>query len=349
MNPIRRLFPIAILTMFALLTDAVTVKSESFSLYSASNMIPTNAVVSGNETAINPILPVIEMTNIPLSQGIRRLLHQSRMRFTIEHGLDDWWTMTDAEGHRIHEPILNFRWTNMTATDALYRLLAEHHLMVKEEPVTEVSRITYGHDFSAAKDLGFFRGGTNARPVIQFTNIPITAALDKLAHDGSLNYMLDPELRYGETDWNGQIIRTPTVTLRYTNVTPEHVFIAICTSRHLVIARDPRTGVILVRYRGHDVKFVTSDFYRNDARIIPVIEFTDAPISDVLKDLVRQARMKCIISPRVDTGHSENEPRVNLRWQNITAPQAFAAVCESYDLDVIKYPVSGFIRVEPND
>jgi hypothetical protein len=40
---------------------------------------------------------------------------------------------------------------------------------------------------------------------------------------------------------------------------------------------------------------------------------------------------------------------VNIRWENITAAKAFAAVCESYDLDVTEYPDSGIIRVEPAD
>jgi hypothetical protein len=43
------------------------------------------------------------------------------------------------------------------------------------------------------------------------------------------------------------------------------------------------------------------------------------------------------------------EPQISFRWENITASQAFAAICENYDLDVIKYPESGIIRVEPAD
>lgn len=74
------------------------------------------------------------------------------------------------------------------------------------------------------------------------------------------------------------------------------------------------------------------------------------PISTALKNLAKQAHLKCIFSPRMDPWPSDSEqPQINARWEKITATQAFFAICENYDLNVIKYPDSGIIRVEPAD
>jgi hypothetical protein len=52
----------------------------------------------------------------------------------------------------------------------------------------------------------------------------------------------------------------------------------------------------------------------------------------------------------MDPWPSDSEqPQINARWEKITATQAFFAICENYDLNVIKYPDSGIIRVEPAD
>ena len=260
--------------------------------------------------------------------------------------------MTDSNGYHFNNTRLNFCWTNMTASAALMRLLRENHLTVEEEPVTQVPEITYDHAFAAAEDAAWFNG-SNVVPLIQFEHVPITSALKNLAQVGRFNYMFDPALRYGELDSYGEIIAEPAITLQWTNVAAEQAFSWICFKHRLIVARDPHNGVILVRYKGHDVDLVSPEFYGDfhgtGADIIPLIEFNESPISDVLKALARQAGMKCILSPRIDTGHPADETHISLRWQNLTAPQAFAAVCESYDFDVIKYPVSGFIRVEPND
>jgi hypothetical protein len=353
MNLARTRTGFLIFTVFSLLTLAVTapVYAQSFHLYSASNsnIIPTNTIVlDDNETAINPVLPVIAMTNVPLSQGILRLLRQCQMQFTIDPRLEDWWTMTGPDGNRIHEPMLNFRWTNMTAGDALYRVLKEHHLAVVQGPLTLDSRITFDGDFDPAKDIGFFANGSNAGSLIQFKSVPLTVALYNLAQQARINYIFDPTVGYGDPDKYGQLFMEPEITLRVTNVTAEQVFRSLCVRYDFVIVRDPRTSVTFVRCRDHDLNFVTAEVYGNDTDAIPMIEFKDVPISLALKNLARQARLKCILSPRIDLADQSDEPTVSLCWKNITAAQALAGICENYDFDVIKYPVSGFIRVEPD-
>ncbi|HTV42005.1 MAG TPA: hypothetical protein VMF08_15585 [Candidatus Sulfotelmatobacter sp.] len=206
---------------------------------------------------------------------------------------------------------------------------------------------TNEHGSTGYKDFDHPDLVSNEIPLIQFEDVPITVALYNLARQAGLNYMLDPDL-FGY--WYTPGVRQPILTLKWTNVTAEQAFTDICAGYGFVLTRDPRTGVIFVRHREHDVKFMDSEFYgKDDTNTIPLIEFQDVPLSIALENLARQARIKCILSPRIDTSDVGTEPSVNIRWQNITASHAFAAICEGYNLDLTKNPASGLIRVEPED
>lgn len=350
MNRARWNWVKSVLAVCLLLALPAPARPQSFRLYSATNMIPTNGVPPvGDETAINPVLPVVAMTNVPLSRGIRRLLRQSRMQADIDLRLKKTWRMTDAQGRHILDPAVNFRWTNLTARAALRRLLRDHHLAMEEEPASMHLLITYADSLNASGNKGWFNGGANKTNLIQFRNVPIRVAFDNLSRAGGFNYAFDREIGYGEMDWYGNIIPEPSVTMTVNEAAPRQVFAALCAQHRLDLTRDPQTGIVFVRYPGHNVDFVDPEIYGADTNVMPVISFKEVPLSTALKNLARQAGLKCIFSPRIDTGHPGSEPRVNLGWRNITAGQAFAAICENYDLDVTKYPVSGFIRVEPNN
>jgi hypothetical protein len=171
-----------------------------------------------------------------------------------------------------------------------------------------------------------------------------------LARQAGINYMFDSQVHYGYPDRQGKIPVEPLVTRQWENTTAIYVFRLLCTNYGFQDIEDPKTSIFLIRNKNHDVNFVTPDFYGNDTNVIPLIEFQDVPLTVALKNLVRQVGVKCIFSPRIDPWPPDSEqPQVSIRWENITASQAFAAICEDYDLNVIKYPISGIIRVEPND
>jgi hypothetical protein len=184
-------------------------------------------------------------------------------------------------------------------------------------------------------------------PLIQFEDVPLTIAVENLARQAGINYILDPQIDYHQPDQDGQIMPEPTLTVRWTAITAEEGFERVCTNYDLVIVRDPAAHVVLLRKRGHDVNFVSPDIYNNskDTNIIPLIEFQEVPLFIGLKNLVRQAGLKCIFSPRVESSRQI----VDLRWEKITATQALAAICENYDLKVTRYPESGVIEIGPND
>jgi hypothetical protein len=186
-------------------------------------------------------------------------------------------------------------------------------------------------------------------PLIEFQEVPITVGLENLAQQAGLNYLLDPRIGYNQPDRFGRIRPEPIVSLRWENVTAEHAFITLCRNYGLTIASDTNTHVVLIRAWNHDVNYVEPNFFENDTNVIPLIEFQHVPAVVVLKALVKQAGIRCIFSALIDTGHTKNGPTLSFRWENLTAKQALAAFCENYDLNIIKYPESGIIRIEPAD
>ena len=46
-------------------------------------------------------------------------------------------------------------------------------------------------------------------PLIQFSDVPITTAIENLARQAAINYMLDPKIGYGQPDQTGQLKAEP--------------------------------------------------------------------------------------------------------------------------------------------
>ena len=212
--------------IIALTVVALSAHAQSFSLYSASNS-PASNIFS---TVADPVQPLIEMKNVPLSAGIARLAKQAGVNVTIDERVSDWWDVEDSKGHRFHEPLLNFTWTNLTAKAALFRLLQENHLSLEVNPITQVAYVVFMKDeFNTSVVPEGPGSGTNFIPLIQFEDVPLTIALENLGRQGLFNYILDPYLRYGDIiDDNGNTQEEPTVNIRRTHTTAEDVFLDIC-------------------------------------------------------------------------------------------------------------------------
>ena len=120
--------------------------------------------------------------------------------------------------------------------------------------------------------------GTNLIPLIILRDVPITYVLESFAQQGGINYILDQETGYGEPDSLGETKKEPLVTLRLENVTAAYGFMVICTNNNLTVVNDPKTGVVLIRTRDHDINFVKADIYEGATNIIPMVQFNEVPL-----------------------------------------------------------------------
>src|SRR5579859_7241130 len=89
-------------------------------------------------------------------------------------------------------------------------------------------------------------GTTSNAPVvlpIQFQDVPITTAIENLARQAGINYLLDPKIGYGQPDQNGQIKAEPALSIRWENVTAEQALLALLNNYDLQLVMDPRTKI----------------------------------------------------------------------------------------------------------
>ena len=80
-------------------------------------------------------------------------------------------------------------------------------------------------------------------PLIQFSDVPITTAIEHLARQASINYMLDPKIGYGQPDQSGQIKPEPQLSIRWENITAESALLALLDNYGLQLVVDKKTGI----------------------------------------------------------------------------------------------------------
>ncbi len=80
-------------------------------------------------------------------------------------------------------------------------------------------------------------------PLIQFQDVPLTTAIENLARQAGINYLLDPKIGYGQPDASGQIKPEPALSIRWENITAEHALLAVLENYGLQLVQDPRTQI----------------------------------------------------------------------------------------------------------
>ncbi|MGA2028682.1 MAG: secretin N-terminal domain-containing protein [Verrucomicrobiota bacterium] len=80
-------------------------------------------------------------------------------------------------------------------------------------------------------------------PLIQFQDVPIRTAIENLARQAGINYLLDPKIDYGQPDQNGQIKPEPELSIRWENVTAEQALLALLDNYGLQLVEDKRTSI----------------------------------------------------------------------------------------------------------
>jgi len=80
-------------------------------------------------------------------------------------------------------------------------------------------------------------------PLIQFQDVPITTAIENLARQAGINYLIDPKIGYGQPDQNGQIKPEPTLSIRWENVTAEQALTALLDNYGLQLISDRKSQI----------------------------------------------------------------------------------------------------------
>jgi type II secretory pathway component GspD/PulD (secretin) len=86
-------------------------------------------------------------------------------------------------------------------------------------------------------------------PLIQFQDVPLTTAIENLARQANINYLLDPKINYGQPEASGQVKAEPNLSIRWENITAEHALIALLDNYGLQLVPDVKTKIYRITTR----------------------------------------------------------------------------------------------------
>lgn len=187
--------------------------------------------------------------------------------------------------------------------------------------------------------------GREARiPLIQFSDVPITTAIENLARQADINYMLDPKIGYGQPDENGKIKPEPYLNIRWENVGARQAMLAILDNYDLQLIDDSRTGIpriTLKRLVKPPVDKASIWPASTNDVVIPLIQFSDVPLTVAITNLARQADIIFSLDPKIGygtrdkDGRGKMEPVLSIRWESISARDALLALLGNYGLQLV--------------
>lgn len=121
--------------------------------------------------------------------------------------------------------------TNETA------VAVETNTPVAAEPAVADSEIATNASVDAASDA------SPTIPLIQFQDVPLTTAIENLARQANINYLLDPKISYGQPEANGQVKPEPNLSIRWENITAEHALVALLDNYGLQLVANVDTKI----------------------------------------------------------------------------------------------------------
>jgi hypothetical protein len=181
------------------------------------------------------------------------------------------------------------------------------------------------------------------------SDVPNTDAIESLARAIGTNYILDPKLF---RDADGKNVPEPTVTFVRTNLSVRQVLSRVLKEHGLFLVKDPVTSIAQIRNRNQLANPVDASLLDGGTNfVVPVIQFQDVPPADALASLIKLAAINAIVDlkkteARISPGNPPGEPILSVRWEDVSARQAIIALCESYDLAIVKDDAAGVIRIK---
>lgn len=179
----------------------------------------------------------------------------------------------------------------------------------------------------------------NAVPVIRIQGASLSMAIDILARQSQLNYILDPHL----SD-NSQ-----SVSFMWTNITARDGLNRLLKEHGLELIENPATTVARIAPRNLHIKPVDAALVGrdDDAPAVPIISMMSAPLDQAIQMLADQAKLKIVLEEgTLSSQAGQPTPMVSFRWENLTARQALAALLDCYDLTLVESPDTAVIHIK---
>lgn len=176
------------------------------------------------ETNRDAVIPRIKMDDVPVLDAIKHLARQAQLNVIVDPRV-----ISDTQ-----IPPVAISFENITAKEALDKILKIRRLERIENPATTVSRIVPEKLGIKPVDPELLKNDTNAViPIIFMEEVPLGDALINLAHQIGLNLTFDGKLSASQS--------IP-VSFRWTSVSGRQALIAILDNNDLMMVEDSSRG-----------------------------------------------------------------------------------------------------------
>jgi hypothetical protein len=184
---------------------------------------------------------------------------------------------------------------------------------------------------------------TNIIPTIQMQNVPLTDAIRNLAVQSGRNIILDPRLSSPWVGPDNKPGREPTVTVRWENLSAEEALGKLLKEHGLAMVANPATSIARIAFTNQSVKPLPASAVGSSGTnaVLPAITLDMVPLDEAVRVLAVQAQL------RVAVGLAGAPSMVSVRWKNVTARQALAALLDNYGLVLVEDAASGSAKVTP--
>jgi len=191
-------------------------------------------------------------------------------------------------------------------------------------------------------------------PVIQFQDVPLPKAIENLGRQARLNFILDPKVARTSRGADGKFVAVAAVTIQWENMTARQALMTLLKEHNLFLVESPVSSVSRIIVTSQIAKPVDADWVRSGTNaVVPLMQFVEAPLSVAVTHIAEKGKLNIVIAPELSMPSFVPgkpfvpEPTVSFRWENLTARQAIAALCENYDLVMVKDPATGTLRISP--
>ena len=189
--------------------------------------------------------------------------------------------------------------------------------------------------------------GNEVVPLIVIDGVPLSDAIRNLARQMEVNHILHPAVP-GSGFTPGKLVQEPLVSRRWEDVTAAEALRDVLNEHRLILLTNSLTTVARVAPNRPGVKLLQNSLTGPDTkRVVPLIKLEDVTLGEALEQVGRLAGLRIWFDPEVPASLLEETLRV--RWKNLAARQALAALLDNYGLSVEENPVTKGARVQLKD
>jgi hypothetical protein len=190
--------------------------------------------------------------------------------------------------------------------------------------------------------------------VIQIDNVPIVDVIRNLAQQSGQNYILDPKLGSPWVGPDGKSAQAPNVTVRWEKLSAEEALQRLLREHGLEMVTNPASSIARIAFTNQAVTPVAPSTAGGATNpVIPLVSVDDVPLNIAIQSLAAQAHLRLTLeeSPPVPSApparRGFSSPTVSVRWKNVTAREALAALLDNYDLLLVEDPATASGKVVP--